>query len=83
MCKFCEEYAKVETRFPEENSYGKLDSNDVMMLSGGYIRVSNPDGRGAIPGINLPIFQFDVLYCPYCGRKIKDETTITDISNLA
>lgn len=82
MCKFCEEHIRLETNFPKDNKYGELDSSEIMMLSDGVIRIINPNGRGTIfSKSELPIFQIDVLYCPYCGRKIKEETQLTKYNN--
>ncbi len=78
MCKFCEEQVRLTTNFPKDNKYGELDSSEMIMLSGGVIRILNPNGRGSILNQSeLPIFQIDVLYCPYCGRRLKEETTLT------
>lgn len=71
---------RVETKFPEDNKYGKLDSSEMMMLHGGFLRILNPIiGRGF--NDTLPIFQIDVLYCPYCGKKLKNETVLTKYNN--
>ena len=75
MCKFCENHITLTTTFPKENQYGELDSSNMIMLSEGCIRIANPDGRTFRN--NLPIFTIDVLYCPYCGKQLKEHTTLT------
>lgn len=82
MCKFCEDFARVETNFPEDNCYGKLDSSSAMLLKGGVLRIANPEGRGTWANNELPIFQIEVLYCPYCGRKVNSMTNMTRYEDL-
>ncbi len=79
MCNFCENNGStyVHSILLDDSQYGKLDSCQINMLHDGYMRVQNIDGRSWDNRHPLPIFQFDVLYCPFCGRKIKEQTTLS------